>query len=263
VPPLTSPARIRAILATDRPWAVYALGDLSPRLFGHCAWFAPAGPTPALVLLFRAFDPPTLLTFGPAEAVAPLLDEIGDAPALYLHVRPEVMSALERRYEVRRPQRMWRMLLAPGRYRPAPSSGVGRLGPADLPALERLFADGTAAGEVPHFFAPYMLEDGTFFGAREGGELSAVAGTHLVVPEEGVAAVGNVYTRRDWRGRGLGAAVTSAVVSELVGRGVPTIALNVGQDNAQAVRVYERLGFARYCEFVEGLAERRVGPPGA
>jgi predicted GNAT family acetyltransferase len=91
-----------------------------------------------------------------------------------------------------------------------------------------------------------------FFGTWENGELVAVAGTHLAVPAEGVGAIGNVYTRRDRRGLGLAGALTSAVAGELLRMGVRTIGLNVTQRNAAAIRVYERLGFFRYCDFIEG-----------
>jgi predicted GNAT family acetyltransferase len=76
------------------------------------------------------------------------------------------------------------------------------------------------------------------------------------VPEEGVAAVGNVYTRRARRGQGLAGRLTSAVTLELLRRNIPVVGLNVSQGNFAAIRVYERLGFAIYCEFVEGPAVR-------
>ena len=80
-----------------------------------------------------------------------------------------------------------------------------------------------------------------------------MAGTHLVVPQEGIAAVGNIYTRRDRRGRGLAGRVTAAVVAELLRRGVPTVALNVAQTNATARRVYERVGFVHEGTLRHGL----------
>ena len=92
--------------------------------------------------------------------------------------------------------------------------------------------------------------------ASSVGLAIAAAGTHLVAPLESVAAVGNIYTRRDRRGRGLGTAVTAAVTAELRRRGVRTIGLNVNQRNATAIGLYERLGFVRYCAFVEGVATR-------
>ena len=84
----------------------------------------------------------------------------------------------------------------------------------------------------------------------------AVAGTHLVAPRESVAAIGNVYTHRDHRGRGLGAAATGAVATELLARGFRTIVLSVEEGNAAAIHVYERLEFRFHCSFIEGDAER-------
>ena len=105
-----------------------------------------------------------------------------------------------------------------------------------------------------------MVEQGVFYGIYEGPNLIAAAGTHLVAPSEGVAAIGNVYTRRDRRGQGLATQVTGAVAAELLRLMPPSaiIALNVVQTNLAAVKVYERLGFARYCAFYEGLAHRRL-----
>ena len=99
-----------------------------------------------------------------------------------------------------------------------------------------------------------MQDQGVFYGLWESGQLVAVAGTHLVVPSKDVAAVGNVYTRRDRRGRGLAAAVAGAVVAELIRMKIRTIALNVNQSNVSAIRIYERLGFKRHCSYCEGLA---------
>jgi ribosomal protein S18 acetylase RimI-like enzyme len=259
--PLTDRLAIRALLETDRPWSVYPLGDLAPERFGDCTWLAGPGPDPALVLLYRAFAPPVLFTLGKPAAVGGLLDELAAEPELYLHVRPEVLPLVRAGFQVRGDKTMWRLVLDPARYRPAPAPAAVRLGPADLPALRRLFADGEPAGEAPGFFAPSMLTSGVYFGVREGAELVAAAGTHLVEPQENVAAVGNVYTRRDRRGRGLATLLTGAVAAEVQARGLRTIALNVEEHNP-ALRVYERLGFVRYCTFIEGLAVRDPQPSG-
>ena len=77
-----------------------------------------------------------------------------------------------------------------------------------------------------------------------------------ITTELGVCTVGNVYTRRDRRRRGLAARVTSGVVQHAIAEAVPTIVLNVSRDNDAARRVYERLGFHCHCEFFEGEARR-------
>src|SRR5262249_34831061 len=153
---------------------------------------------------------------GPADRVRPLLDELGHDGDLFLHVRPEILPLFQDRYDLGKQTRMWRMTLPRAAYCPPPAPGTVRLGPAGAPALLRLYADGEAAGESPHCFHPSMVEEGVFCGLYEKSELVAVAGTHLVVPGEGVAAVGNIYTRRDRRGCGLAGRVTSAVVNELL-----------------------------------------------
>jgi GNAT superfamily N-acetyltransferase len=250
-------AVIRALLSTDRSWSVYALGDLAPGFFEQCAWFLSDTQPPGLALVFHGFRVPVLFTLGPAAAIATLLNEIAAVePSLYLHVRPEIVPVLETRYRIPHPKRMWRMVLELPKFNPPPIAEAIRLGAADLSALNQLYADGKATGEVPEFFFASMLEQGIFFGIHEKNDLVAVAGTHLVAPPEGVAAVGNIYTRQDRRGRGLAARVTSAVVSELLRMGIDIVALNVSQQNLSAIRVYDRLGFARHGEFIEGVASR-------
>jgi GNAT superfamily N-acetyltransferase len=259
MPRLTRPEAIRGLLEVDRPWAIYALGDLTPGFFEHSEWIAtpPEGQAaPGLILLYRAFATPVLFALGSPESVRPLLAEIAGEPCLYLSIPPAILPLVKERYFVEPETLMWRMVLPPESFRPVPGGGVGRLGPADVGAVRALFEDGRPAGEVPDFFSPAMLEQGVFMGIREGDDLIGVAGTHLVSEQESVGAIGNVYTRRDRRGRGLAGRTTSAVAAELLRRGLRTIALNVNQANATAIRVYERLGFTRYCPFYEGLATR-------
>ncbi len=258
MPPLTDRARVRALLETDRPWAVYALGDLAPPHADFAEWRAtPDGA--ALVLVYRAFGQPVLYAQGALAGLAELLDELTAEPELYLLVRPEALPLLEARYAISHRQLMWRMLLDPARFPRADTdlAGAAALTANDCAALEALYADGAAAGEAPDFYSRVQVAEGVFCGIWEEGRLSAAAGTHLSAPDLNVAALGNVYVRRDRRGRGLGRAVTAAVTAALLERGLGTIALNVNQGNAAALSVYAGLGFTRYCAFWEGVARRR------
>ncbi len=259
MPQLRDVTAIRTILAADPAWSIYALGDLAPGFVERSEWFCPPDGAQALALLFRGFDTPVLFAMGEADGVAAMLDEIGRESVVYLHVRPEIVPVLARRYQITELKEMCRMVLDWETHRPAACDGVVRLSAADLGDLERLYADGRESGEAPDFFFPPMLDDGVFFGVREGRELVAAAGTHLVAPGEGVAAVGNVYTCRDRRGRGLAAKTTGAVVNELAGL---TVALNVSRKNETAIRVYERLGFKRHCDCYEGTGRAPTGTRG-
>jgi ribosomal protein S18 acetylase RimI-like enzyme len=255
MPRIADRAQIRALLASDRAWSAYAMGDLAPAFFEHCDWHVAPNGTKGLVLVYRAFETPVLFALGQAAFVEPLLDEIENTPTLFLHIRPEVVPLLNARYEDCTTWAMWRMVINPLRYQPTPTQHAVRLGPADLERLQQLYSDGERTGESPDFFSPSMLSRGVYFGVYEGSDLVAAAGTHLVVPEEGVGAIGNVYTHREHRGRGHAATVTSAVTNELLRLNLPTIVLNVNQRNESAVRVYERLGYERYCTYYEGKAK--------
>jgi GNAT superfamily N-acetyltransferase len=257
MPALTDLSRVRAILDRDRAWAAYALGDLSPHLVGQCSWYAPLDGSAALVLLYRGFNPPIVFAIGAAADVAPLFREL-DAPEISLHVEPHALTPLESAYRPTDIRTMWRMAVEPSSFRPVPTTGVISLEASDLGAVNALYERGRLNGDGPTFFHPSMLEQGMFRGIREGGDLIAVAGTHLHSAELDVCTIGNIYTRPDRRRRGLAARATSAVVSDAVAQGIGTIVLNVGQENLGARRLYEQLGFRSHCEFVEGEAVSRL-----
>ena len=252
MPAITDRSQIRAILNTDRAWSAYALGDLSPGFSKHCEWYAPANGN-AVLMVFRGLKPPILFAQGEAASIERLAHEIGQISPLFLHVRPEIVPIFQARYRECSIQTMWRMVIKPSHYRPASSSQAVQLGADDLNALRRLYSDGEADGESPDYFVPSMLSQGIYFGIFEGHDIISAAGTHLIAAEEGTGAVGNVYTRRDRRGRGYAAAVTSAVTNELLQMKLRTIVLSVNQRREGAIHLYERLGYSRYCAFCEGV----------
>ncbi len=254
MPRLHDRERIRPILETERPWTVYALADLEPGLFEHARWFCSANKQRALALLFSGFAKPVLITIGTAAALESVMDEIIeelDPCAIYAAVKPEVMPLLSERYRVVEERKMQRMVLDPKQYRHMAKGSAVQLRLTDLEAIQRLYADGEGNGESPDWFLPQMLEQGTYYGIREGEGLVAVAGTHVVSLNEKLACLGNIYTRRDQRGRGLSTQVTSAVVAKLAQMELATIVLNVRISNTTAIHVYEGIGFRKYCDYIE------------
>jgi ribosomal protein S18 acetylase RimI-like enzyme len=203
---------------------------------------------------------PVLITVGETKALRFVLDEMIaelNPPELYAVVKPEVMPLLIKHYGVIEERKMQRMILDPERYHPMSTDGIVQLGIPDQEELQRLYADG-AAGEAPDWFLPQMLQQETYYGIRERNELIAVAGTHVTALSEGVSGLGNIYTRRDRRGRGLSTRVTAAVVEKLLSINLKTIVLNVRESNAAAIRVYKRIGFRNYCEYIEApMIERQ------
>ncbi len=245
MPRRTDPNEIRAVLRRDPVWSVYALGDLKPGMEAKARWFAPD-----LTLVLHDYGTSILFAIGTGsvrEALAHVTWPV------HLQVQTDALEEIARHTPVTDAHSMWRMGWS-GTPIPVCPQNATRLGASDVPALHRLYSDGDETGEAPDFFFPSMVTDGVFFGIYAHEVLVAAAGTHLLSRRECVATIGNVYTRRDFRGRGLGRLVMSAVLKALAG--IETIGLNVRADNRAAIRVYESLGFVRHCPFYEALATR-------
>jgi len=251
---LTDTGDIRARLETDRLWSAFSLADLDEPFAQHAVWFGPAA-SDSLLLVYGAFDPPIVFLHGDAAACDALLSEpavVARTSQAHLNARAHMMPVVARHFRSFASQSMTRMVLCDdGPFEPRASTAVVRLGPADLPQVQRLYAE-----DPPAFFLPAQLEHGVYFGVVEDDSLVAVAGTHVVSTAARVGAIGNVFTRRDRRRRGLAGAVTGAVARALRTMGISTVVLNVADGNSGARVVYERLGFTCYCSFYEGKAGR-------
>ncbi len=116
-----------------------------------------------------------------------------------------------------------------------PAIDVELLGPEDAPEMAAL-AERTQPGP----FGARTIELGTYAGVRHGGRLVAMAGERLRL--RGFTEISAVCTDPEHRGRGLAGALVTALASRIMARGeVPF--LHVRSDNANAIRLYERLGF--------------------
>lgn len=243
---------LRAVLMQDPVWSAYALADLRADLLPLCRWTV-AGD--GLLLIFTGLEPPILLTVGPAAAVDAALAQADLPETVYLSVRREHLPAVQKHFHEGEYRVMVRMALGADVAMPATSHAVRRLTPEDVPAIEALIAQGDPF--APDGFAPYQVADGFFFGAADGeGKLAAIGGTHIINREEGVAAIGNVYTRSDCRGKGYARAITTEIVSQLRAAGLPLLVLNVNRENTIARKLYDTLGFVEHCSFVEGIVKR-------
>ena len=250
---LDDKGQILTYLETDRLYAAYAIGDLEPGMHEQCAWAGAeqGGGLEALVLHYRGLQPPPLFLMGEVEGLRAILAETLCPGWVYLNCRKEHLPLTREFYDWHETIPMWRMALDLSRFRPRAGDAI-RLAPSQSGQLADLYALG--GGDA---FSPAQVEQGVFYGMFVAGELVAAAGTHLVGATYGVGAVGNVFTHPDHRGHGYALAATSAVVAELLDRGIRDVILNVGQDNAAAMHVYERLGFERACPFLEGPATKR------
>jgi ribosomal protein S18 acetylase RimI-like enzyme len=247
---LSDKEEILSHLETDRLYAAYAIGDLEPGMFDQSIFAAAkrGGQPEALVLHFSGLRPPPLFLMGKPDGLKAILETALCPEWVYLNCREAHLPVTQQFYRWEEIVPMWRMVLDPARFNITPTQCC-RLTADHTDALVELYAVGGADA-----FGPAQVPQGEFCGILEHGRLVAAAGTHLVSPTYGVAAVGNVFTHPDHRGRGFGTATTNAVVAALLQRGIRDIVLNVAQTNQMAIRVYEKLGFERYCPFLEGRA---------
>lgn len=265
-------AALRELLNQDWAWAAYALADLQPDFAPHCQWYTTDeggddGRDAGVLLLFHALSPSILLTVGPAKAVGALLDEAELPAQVFISALPAHLPLIERYYRFEDASggstlhQMYRMAFRhPEMLTNVALADVERLGPKDVPAIEALIAHGGPF--APDAFDGYQLEDGVFFGLRVAtddgtGELVAVGGTHIVDWQEGVGAIGNMYTHPAHRGKGYARMVLGAIVQTLQQGGATNIVLNVNCQNQTALRIYEQYGFAVHCDFVEGIGVKR------
>jgi ribosomal protein S18 acetylase RimI-like enzyme len=266
---LNDKTEILGFLERDRLYAAYAIGDLEQGLFEACTWAGAEwdGRLGALALFYHGLDPPALFLmtapsprgegwggsgYSGEPALRAVLNGLPGPRTVYITCRPEHMDLAREFYDWEMVVPMWRMALPDGAFRPVDGPPCQRLTADDGAELAAFYAK---AGAVA--FGLSQVGRGVYYGLRIRGRLVAVAGTHLASCTYGVAAVGNVYTEPEHRGRGYATKVTGAVVAELLDSGIADVVLNVGRENRVAARIYERLGFQRYCAFLEGQAERR------
>ncbi len=249
---LTNKEQILAFLQQDRLYAAYAIGDLEPSLFAQCQWFGAEddGKMQSLALFFTGLNPPALFTMGDTDGLAAILASALQPKRAYFTCRAEHLPVVEAFYALDEVEEMFRMTISPADFYSASGPTI-KLDLSHLDALHRLYRLG--GGDA---FAPYQLRDGVYYGVEADGHLVSTAGTHLIAPTFGVAAVGNIFTHPNHRRRGYGTACTSQVVQELLARDLDVV-LNVNRENTEAIGIYERLGFRRHCPYIEVIGNRK------
>lgn len=249
-------AMIEETLRRDEALHLYELGDLDAFFWPQTTWYGllDGDCVKEIALLYTGGSLPVLLALsGRPDSLVELLESL--LPLLprriYAHLSPPAEEVLARAGRVRSHGRHLKMLLKrPAAAAAVDGAGVRRLGRDDLDDLLALYE----AGYPGNWFDPRMLETAEYFGWGEARALRAAAGVHVFSPEYGVAALGNIVTHPEHRGRGLATRVTAALCRSLVARSA-TVGLNVKADNAVALLCYERLGFEVVGEYGEYEAQ--------
>ncbi len=250
---LSDPERIRAILRPRIEYTAYALGQLEPGLFERARWFWAKGDTgTGLVLHSRGGLGDATFMMGDSDAVRAILSIYPGTAQTYSTCQPQHLDVLRSVYRLASQQPMIRMSVTRETFQPVVKAGLVNLSGLDIRRINGLYSsEGNGS-----YYVPEHIDAGTYRGVVCEGRLVAIAGTHVVSPQEHVAVVGNVFTHPMYRGRGFATLVTSAVTESLLEYCNPVV-LTVDPSNLPAVRAYERLGYHEVCQLVEASAARQ------
>jgi ribosomal protein S18 acetylase RimI-like enzyme len=253
VRPLADIPTIRSILAPRVEYTAYALGQLEPALFPRTRWLYARGTTgTGLVLHSRGGLGDATFVLGDPDAVAAILSIYPGTAQTYATCQPQHLDVLRRYYRLASQQPMIRMGVTKEHFQPLTDRHAIVLTGIDIRRVNSLY--GSEGG--PSYYIPEHIDSGVYRGVVQDGRLVAVAGTHVVSRQEGVAVVGNVFTHPDYRGRGHATATTSAVTEALL-EYCDHVVLTVDPNNTPAVAAYARLGYREVCQLVEASAARR------
>ena len=113
----------------------------------------------------------------------------------------------------------------------------------ELAALERYGREALGGAALDRWQLPVVAAFGFLFVARLKGE---IAGSAQIIRcrEEGDLYMDGFYLREEYRRRGLGAALLTAVLAELAAPGFERLLVTVAPENEAALRLYRRRGFA-------------------
>jgi ribosomal protein S18 acetylase RimI-like enzyme len=234
---------------------IYSIGDLDDFFWPYTSWygFQSNGKICAIALIYTGNLIPTLVAFaGDGDAdMAKLLDSM--RPILpqrfYTHLSPGLASILEVTHNLDAKGGHYKMALLDKALATAVNvSDVECLSTKDITSIQALYKESYPG----NWFDSRMLETNKFFGIKENGRLMSIAGIHVYSSDYKVAALGNITTLPEYRGRGYATRVTARLCRSLLDEGID-IGLNVKADNTAAISCYQRIGFKTIASYEEYL----------
>ncbi len=261
--------RISSFLKKNTYLYLYLIGDLDERFLPYTKWYGKGfrSELSAVVCIYTGGTAPTLLAFdentGRTEMEKLLKKIIPLQPErLEAHLSPGLEKLFIDYYTIISDHMHYKMALSdtdmPGRI-PADVNGTEQplqLSVSDIPALLELYENSYPG----NWFEPEMLGLNLYYGIYKDNDRSkkllCTAGTHVYSPEYRAAALGNITTLPEYRGRGYGASVTAALCRALLNQNIH-IGLNVKQNNQAAIACYRKTGFSICAEYGEFIFERR------
>ncbi len=235
---------------------IYSIGDLDDFFWDYTMWYGlkAEDEIKAIILVYSGTQIPVLLAL--TDSVSYMKDLISSVvhllpPKFYAHFSPGVEEPLKGKYRLKSCGTHYKMALKNrGIVNIIDTKHVIQLSRGDLSDIEAIYRESYPG----NFFDVRMLDTNFYYGIRESSGLASIAGIHVYSREYGVAALGNITTHPDFRGKGFAKAVTAKLCTSLL-ETVEHIGLNVKADNRVALRCYGSLGFEIVCDYEEYIVE--------
>jgi ribosomal-protein-alanine N-acetyltransferase len=113
--------------------------------------------------------------------------------------------------------------------------------PADVPFISRLESETfSMPWSAASFLEMIEKEDARYYVAEEDGQLLGGCGVLMIVGEGNIT---NVVVTPEMRNKGVGTGLLQHMMTEGQKEGLTAYTLEVRVSNAQAIHVYEKLGF--------------------
>ncbi|MEW6685134.1 MAG: GNAT family N-acetyltransferase [Candidatus Edwardsbacteria bacterium] len=235
---------------------IYSIGDLDDFFWPYTTWYAirENESIGAIVLLYTGFSTPSVLALAEEEldSTKELLSSIIHLlpKRFYLHLSPGLEKILKEHYRLESHGTHYKMALKNKSLLDSiDTSRVIRLSREDLKDILKLYRESYPG----NWFEPRMLDTNQYYGIRREDGLISIAGVHVYSQRYKVAALGNITTHPDFRGKGLVKSVTAKLCKSLM-KTVSDVGLNVKTDNLSAIVCYKKLGFEIISSYEEYLA---------
>ncbi|MFZ2956916.1 MAG: GNAT family N-acetyltransferase [Candidatus Ozemobacteraceae bacterium] len=208
-----------------------------------------------IALLYAGTSLPILLCLTEQiEAARDLLRSVTHLlpPRFYAHLTEKLDDAFQESHRLENHGTYLKMAL--GRtdiLQGISTENVTRFSPVDWTEIKQFYD----RCHPQNWFDSRMLETGFYFGRRMDSQITSAGGIHVVSSEFKVAALGNIVTDMQFRGRGQAKSVCAALCLALL-KEVDQIGLNVSADNATAIQLYKSLGFVEIGTYVEWMVTK-------
>lgn len=247
------------------PMNIYQIGDLDDFFFKYTEWFGLYDSEDVepihVALLYKGSELPVLLAFCDEETdqMKILIEKIKpDLPdKFYSHLSPGLKDVLFNDHEYEPGGSYLKMYLTKEKMedhiKDSSDDNIRRMNVSDLDDILKFYEKNYPG----NWFDKRMLGTGKYFGYFDKAGIAGISGIHVYSKEYKVAALGNITTGIEYRGKSVCTKLTSALCIDLF-KTVDLIGLNVSESNIAAIRCYEKIGFKEYGKFEECMFRRFI-----